>query len=170
MGHGDSRYISLQEQLTIFLYACVTGLPIHHLGFNSQMRQFPSEYFVQYCHCYLSSLFHRYFCKITQIFAFAPFNSKYVKQVSPEDPPSSFLSNNPRLWPFLAGHLAQLMVATSMQPPMLSIVKHVTIRRVSYHRTVCSAVPLIFSSHMSLLVGKDQHLMPKFMKVQSLTT
>jgi hypothetical protein len=32
MGHGDSRYISLQEQLAIFLYACVTGLPIRHLG------------------------------------------------------------------------------------------------------------------------------------------
>jgi hypothetical protein len=37
---------------------------------------------------------------MTQIFAFAPFNSRYVKQVSPEDPPSSHLSHNPKLWPF----------------------------------------------------------------------
>ena len=35
MGHGDSRYISLQVQLAIFLivlYVCVTSLPICHLG------------------------------------------------------------------------------------------------------------------------------------------
>jgi hypothetical protein len=31
MGHGDSKYITLEEQLAIFLYCCVTGLPIRHL-------------------------------------------------------------------------------------------------------------------------------------------
>ena len=48
----------------------------------------------------LASLPHRYFHKINQIFAFAPFSSKHVKQVSPQDPPSSWLSNNLKLWPF----------------------------------------------------------------------
>jgi len=37
---------------------------------------------------------------MARIFAFAPFNSKYVKQITPNDPPSSRLSNNPKLWPF----------------------------------------------------------------------
>jgi hypothetical protein len=78
--------------------ACLSAILVN--GFNSQMRQFPSEYFVQYCHYYLSSLLHRYFCKMTQIFAFAPFNSKYVKQVSSKDPPSSPLFNNLKLQPF----------------------------------------------------------------------
>ena len=32
MGHTNSKYVSLEEQLAIFLYACVTGLTIRHLG------------------------------------------------------------------------------------------------------------------------------------------
>ena len=31
MGHGNSKYLSLKEQLSIFLYASVTGLTIRHL-------------------------------------------------------------------------------------------------------------------------------------------
>lgn len=32
MGHNDSKYVSLEEQLAIFLYASITGLTVHHLG------------------------------------------------------------------------------------------------------------------------------------------
>ena len=32
MGHSSSRFVSLEEQLAIFLYACVTGLTIRHIG------------------------------------------------------------------------------------------------------------------------------------------
>jgi hypothetical protein len=32
MGHADSKYVSLEEQLAIFLYASVTGLTVRHLG------------------------------------------------------------------------------------------------------------------------------------------
>ena len=32
MGYTDSRYITLEEQLAIFLYTCVTGLTIRHVG------------------------------------------------------------------------------------------------------------------------------------------
>ena len=32
MGYRNSKYVSLEEQLTIFLYASVTGLTIRHLG------------------------------------------------------------------------------------------------------------------------------------------
>jgi hypothetical protein len=31
-GYGNSRHVSLEEQLAIYLYACVTGLTIRHLG------------------------------------------------------------------------------------------------------------------------------------------
>jgi hypothetical protein len=31
-GYGNSKHVSLEEQLTIYLYACVTGLTIRHLG------------------------------------------------------------------------------------------------------------------------------------------
>ena len=30
--HTSSKYVSLEEQLAIFLYICVTGLPIRHIG------------------------------------------------------------------------------------------------------------------------------------------
>jgi hypothetical protein len=31
-GHTNSKHVSLEEQLAIFLYACITGLTIRHLG------------------------------------------------------------------------------------------------------------------------------------------
>ena len=36
MGHADSRFVSLEEQLAIFLYCCVTGLTICHVGEHFQ--------------------------------------------------------------------------------------------------------------------------------------
>ena len=32
IGYRDSRHVELEEQLAIFLYACVTGLSVRHLG------------------------------------------------------------------------------------------------------------------------------------------
>jgi hypothetical protein len=32
MGHGNSKYVSLEEQLLIFLYMYATGLTIRHVG------------------------------------------------------------------------------------------------------------------------------------------
>ena len=32
LGHSNSKYVSLEEQLAIFLYASVTGLTIRHIG------------------------------------------------------------------------------------------------------------------------------------------
>lgn len=32
LGYGSSRYVSLEEQLAIFLYMCVTGSTIRHVG------------------------------------------------------------------------------------------------------------------------------------------
>ena len=32
MGHGNTRYVTLEEQLAIFLYTSVTGLSIRHVG------------------------------------------------------------------------------------------------------------------------------------------
>jgi len=31
MGHGDTRYVTLEEQLGIFLYMSVTGLSVRHV-------------------------------------------------------------------------------------------------------------------------------------------
>ncbi|KAF9235700.1 hypothetical protein BU15DRAFT_23857, partial [Melanogaster broomeanus] len=36
LGHADSRFVSLEEQLAIFLYMSVTGLTIRHVGEHFQ--------------------------------------------------------------------------------------------------------------------------------------
>src|ERR1700683_5695461 len=38
IGHRNSKYVSLEEQIAIFLYACVTGLTIRHLGDISKIK------------------------------------------------------------------------------------------------------------------------------------
>jgi hypothetical protein len=32
LGYGQSRHVSLEEKLGIFLYTCVTGLSVRHVG------------------------------------------------------------------------------------------------------------------------------------------
>jgi len=32
LGYSDSKFVSLKEQLAIFLYALVTGLSVKHVG------------------------------------------------------------------------------------------------------------------------------------------
>ena len=32
LGHTDSKFVTLEEQLAIFLYCSVTGLTVRHLG------------------------------------------------------------------------------------------------------------------------------------------
>src|ERR1700679_959206 len=52
MGHGASRHVKLEEQLAIFLYACVTGLPVRHLGERFQRsNETISKYLLIYFHC-----------------------------------------------------------------------------------------------------------------------
>jgi len=44
MGHGDSKYVILEEQLAIFLYTSVTCLfAMLERDFSGQMEQFPSN-------------------------------------------------------------------------------------------------------------------------------
>lgn len=47
--HGltDSRDVSLEEQVAIFLYACVTGLSIRHIG---ERFQHSNETISKYAH------------------------------------------------------------------------------------------------------------------------
>lgn len=103
LGHADSKFVTLEEQLAIFLYASVTGLSVRHLGERFQRsNETISKYFSYFFNyrIFIHLLLYRYFQKITHIFASAPFYTKYVKQVTPNDPPSSYLQNNPKLWPY----------------------------------------------------------------------
>lgn len=51
IGHGASKHVKLEEQLAIFLYACVTGLPVRHLGERFQRsNETISKYTLIYFH------------------------------------------------------------------------------------------------------------------------
>ena len=43
MGYSDGRNVTLEEKLAIFLYACVTGLTVRHLGGGSKGQMVPSQ-------------------------------------------------------------------------------------------------------------------------------
>ena len=50
----DSKHVTLQEQLAIFLYTCVTGLSIRHVGerfqrSNSTISKCVPQYYFVYC-------------------------------------------------------------------------------------------------------------------------
>jgi hypothetical protein len=51
MGHGASKHVTLEEQVAIFLYACVTGLSVRHLGERFQRsNETISKYILIYFH------------------------------------------------------------------------------------------------------------------------
>ncbi|KIO14450.1 hypothetical protein M404DRAFT_90975, partial [Pisolithus tinctorius Marx 270] len=61
-GHKNSKFVTLEEQLTIFLYTCVTGLTIRHVGERFQRS---------------NDTISRYFKKLLFIFSDPPFYSIY---------------------------------------------------------------------------------------------
>ena len=53
MGHNDSKFVSLEEQLAIFLYASVTGLTVQHLGerfqrSNETISKYSNSFHINY--------------------------------------------------------------------------------------------------------------------------
>jgi hypothetical protein len=55
LGYSNSKYVSLEEQLAIFLYCCVTGLTIRHTGERFQRSNDTIARYMFYYH--LHSLF-----------------------------------------------------------------------------------------------------------------
>ena len=79
-GHEASTNVSLEEQLAIFLYTCVTGLSIRHVGERFQRSNDTISRYVLQSSLHLISdhSMHRYFCKMVAIFSSEPLHSKFV--------------------------------------------------------------------------------------------
>ncbi|KAJ8519770.1 hypothetical protein ONZ45_g3304 [Pleurotus djamor] len=92
-GLEDSRAVSLEEQLAIFLYTCVTGLSSRHVG----------ERF-QHSH----TTINKYFSKILKALASPPFYTKYVRLPQIDDPTPAFIQDNPKFFPFFRGALGAM--------------------------------------------------------------
>ena len=72
-GHGDSKYVKIEEQLAIFLYMSITGLTIRHTGERFQRS---------------NETISKYFCLMLNIFSSDPFYTTYVNLPNADTPPS----------------------------------------------------------------------------------
>ncbi|KIK21682.1 hypothetical protein PISMIDRAFT_84612, partial [Pisolithus microcarpus 441] len=61
-GHENSQFVSLEEQLAIFLYMSITGLTIRHVGEHFQ---------------HSNETISQYFQKLLFIFSSSPFYPEY---------------------------------------------------------------------------------------------
>lgn len=84
-GEADSRYVTLEEQLAIFLYTSVTGLTIRHAGERFQRS---------------SDTISKYFRKMLIVFSSPPFYTTYVTLPNASTPPSQRMCHNLKYWPF----------------------------------------------------------------------
>ena len=82
---ADSKHVSLEEQLAIFLYMSATGLTIQHTGEHFQCS---------------NDTISKCFQKMLGIFSSAPFYMTYVTLPNTNTPPSQTILCNQKLWPF----------------------------------------------------------------------
>jgi hypothetical protein len=101
-GYMQSKFVTLEEQLAIFLYTCVTGLSLTHvcerfqgsIGTTSKFVLFFYISFVTNLVCY------RYFLKILTFFSSPPFYNDHVKLPPADMPTPPEIQNNPKFHPF----------------------------------------------------------------------
>ncbi|KAJ3019577.1 hypothetical protein NUW54_g43 [Trametes sanguinea] len=86
IGYHGSRYVSLKEQVAIFLYTCVMGLSVRHVGERFQCS---------------NETIAKYFKAVLQMFSGPECYNRYVKLPSADDPIPLHISTNPKFYPFL---------------------------------------------------------------------
>ena len=92
-GMGPSKHISLEEKLTIFLYASVTGLSIRHLGERFQ---------------HSNETISKYFCKVLCALSSALFYTAYVFLPSSTTSIPSEIQDNTNFFPFFSGAIGAI--------------------------------------------------------------
>uniref|UniRef100_A0A0W0G7K3 Putative transposase n=1 Tax=Moniliophthora roreri TaxID=221103 RepID=A0A0W0G7K3_MONRR len=78
----DSRYVSLEEKLGIFLYTCMTALPVQHIGERFQRSNETTSLLM------------------LDAFTEPDFYNCYVCLPDANAPISAYILNNPKLYPF----------------------------------------------------------------------
>ena len=78
-GHKDSRSVSLEEQLAIFLYTCVTGLPMRHVGERFQRSNDTISWYVFVISMMETNNIASYFRDMVAIFSAPPIYTMFVK-------------------------------------------------------------------------------------------
>lgn len=108
-GLSDSREVTLQEQAAIFLYTCVTGLTLCHVGERFQRSTDTiSKYSYLSLLLFLTDFSCRYFRRILLTVSSAPFYSFYIRLPSIHDPVPPLIRNNPKWFPFFGGAIGSM--------------------------------------------------------------
>jgi DDE superfamily endonuclease len=100
-GCGPSKHVSLEEKLAIFLYTCVTGLSLRHVGERFQRSTETISKYVFFS-IYLNEITNisRYFREMLVFFSSPPFYSNNVHLPTANTPPSLIIEKNPKFFPF----------------------------------------------------------------------
>jgi hypothetical protein len=106
IGHTHSRYVTLEEQLSIFLYKCVTGLSVRHVGERFQRSNDTISRYVFLAHHQIAADrlilndSHSYFTLMLEIFSSPPFYTDYVSLPAADDPIAPYIRGNTKFFPF----------------------------------------------------------------------
>jgi len=110
-GHTRSKFVTLEEQLAIFLYTCVTGLSLIHVCERFQRApETASKYVYPYVIIVMIAdlVCCRYFLKMLFFFSSAPFYNDYVKLPHANAPIPPEIRNNSKFYPFFKDALGAI--------------------------------------------------------------
>ena len=110
-GHWDSKTLSLEEQLAIFLYTCVTGLSIQHVSERFQHATDTTSQYESHIFSFsilITTTFYRYFLKMLVIFSSPPLYTNFIRPPKVGDPVPEYIFNDPKLYPFFEDALGAI--------------------------------------------------------------
>jgi hypothetical protein len=108
-GYTPSKFVSLEEQLAIFLYTCVTGLSLGHVCERFQRApETASKYVYLFIIMIADLICYRYFRKMLTFFSSPPFYNDYVKLPQTDAPVPPEIQDNPKLYPFFKDALGAI--------------------------------------------------------------
>ena len=110
-GHTPSKFVLLEEQLTIFLYTCVTGLSLPHVCERFQQATETASKYVYFYFFFIiiaDPVCYRYFHNMLIFFSSAPFYNDHVKLPSANAPIPPKILNNTKFYPFFKDALGAI--------------------------------------------------------------
>jgi len=156
MGHGDTKYVTLEEQLAIFLYTSVTGLFIRHVEERFQRANgtiskwvFQSLVMIIYANQIIDTFEKWLSYSHLNLFMANMFEVQPAMILSL---PGFVITANYGL--FSKDALEPLMVAIYPSLHLLPSKVSIVIEKAFFHRIVFSYVTLTCSSHIFLQAGK----------------
>ena len=170
-GHEDSTHVSLNEQLSIFLYICVTGLPLRHVGERFQRSNNTlSKCEIIYLHDKSSAIDkHIDILDISkECCSYSPPHLSTQRTFNSLEKVLQYLEKYATTEGFIPSsktRLVQSMAVIFLVPALHTSAEFIQTARVSYRRTVCLRVRSISFLHTHIRVGRGPQMMCAYTKL-----